>query len=531
MKNYTYKDLKSEDIEYLTSVYTSSEISHTEKMDILTKKFGVVGRTIRRWAKEKLGLSNNGYYKDIPGSLLDFVERSLPDNVDIVMLTAAQNKTPVNKRVLDSMLAYKSFLEKRGNKVEIVVAPTRYRNPTSLKEKSDEWWDNQVKQYLYYNKVNFLDSCFIADLRVNPTATNPLSGLDFYTSGQHAIIPHPRIHFESMPRFMGMKQYSKCTTGYITHKNYSRSKSGNKGDFHHSYGFTIVEKKNENETYFPRNVKIQSDGSFCDVIYEVKDNKVNVLKTVPGLVLGDIHEEQISGGKMVSTIDYTKKVKVEKTILHDLYDGCSVNPHETKDLYIQRRKVIEGRHLVKPEIESAIEFAKNYAKESSSDVYVVQSNHDDFLDRWVNSFKPKDDFHNSHTYAELLHIQQTEDLSEFGNIFGYLCSKEGVKYIKNYESFIINGYQAGHHGEHGVNGSRGSVTQFKNQNEKMIIGHGHCATMIDNVTMVGMSCNIWQYYNRKGKNKGNYADSVIFPNGKNQLFVYDEDNYKFTNLI
>ena len=63
MGKKTFKELTPENIEYITHVYYQ-EILHTEKMEILSKKFGVGERAVRGWWK-KLDLSKliNNLYK------------------------------------------------------------------------------------------------------------------------------------------------------------------------------------------------------------------------------------------------------------------------------------------------------------------------------------------------------------------------------------------------------------------------------------------------------------------------------------
>jgi len=64
----------------------------------------------------------------------------------------------------------------------------------------------------------------------------------------------------------------------------------------------------------------------------------------------------------------------------------------------------------------------------------------------------------------------------------------------------------------------------------MIHGHQHSPVLHNNVTCVGVTCNIDQYYTRKGLSSWAYAHSVVHENGKNQLLVFGDDN-KISNLI
>lgn len=324
------------------------------------------------------------------------------------------------------------------------------------------------------------------------------------------------------------------TTGFLTVKNYSRSKEGDKGFVHHSYGFVVLEKKKDGTCYAPRPVKVNGDGSFTDIRYHVENQQVDVVKSCAGFIYGDIHHREVNGDKMYASKNLVDLLNPEKVIFHDLFDGSTVNPHEQDDLFIKKLKISQGLHLIDKEVEEALGFIEEYKNSYNGEIYVVQSNHDDFLDRHINKFNWKTDLHNSEAYLKYALIQQSVDLRESGNIFGHIIGQRfdgEVVYLKNSDSLKIKGYQCGYHGDYGINGARGNVVSFKNLNTKTITGHSHSPAMLDGCTVVGVSCNLNQYYNSKGLSSWAYADSIIHESGKNQLFIYDDIDFSFTNLI
>jgi hypothetical protein len=130
-------------------------------------------------------------------------------------------------------------------------------------------------------------------------------------------------------------------------------------------------------------------------------------------------------------------------------------------------------------------------------------------------------------------IQQTVDLREYGSIYGYMIKREfgdEVNYINYGESLKIGGYECGMHGDHGANGARGSQNTFSKMNTKMITGHTHTPAIMDGHTQVGVTCNLEQYYTRRGLSSWAHAHSLVHANNKNQLLVFGND-YKFTELI
>lgn len=528
-----FKDLKETDIEYLKYVYYE-DMKHKEKMEILSKKFNSSPRTIRRWWKEELKLSE--HFSTLPMQLQTAQKREIKKNTNILIVTAAQNKTGINNKALDSIVSYKEFLEKEGYKPEIVIAPQRYRNPTNPTEdgnkKSEMWWVDEVLPYLHYGKIQFGDVKVSTDSRIRPTAKEPMTGYEVLAKDNSLVLPHSKIHFKTMPRFKNDPLRAMCTTGYISNKNYSDSKAGETAWEHHSYGFVIIEKKEDGTCHIPRNVKVKSDGSFVDIIYSVKNGKVTKINSSEGLVLGDIHASEVNLDIMQKTWDLMAVLKPKKTILHDLFDGSTVNPHEVKDMYIQKKKIRENKFLIDEEIEQSFDVVRTL-QPLTGKIYVSLSNHDVFLDRLINDGNWKKDLHNSHNYLKYAYIQQTEDIEKFGTIYGYLLNKEfgdDVKYLNYDDSLKIGGYECALHGDNGTNGSRGTYKQFSRLNTKMIHGHQHSPVLHNNVTCVGVTCNIKQYYTRKGLSSWAYAHSVIHDNGKNQLLVFGDD-LKISSLI
>ena len=531
----TFKKLTGEDREFVAQTYLT-KISHNEKIEILTSRFGVTGRTIRNWWK-KLGVST-GLSTEKPQQILSAMSNEISEDSKVLLVTTAQNKTLVNKGMLSNMEAYRDFLLKeRGTVAEIVVIPSTYHNPTRITDNSKEsnWWSGEVSEYMHYNKINFGDCLIHATFRVRPTARLPLSGLDLLAGGKHLLIGHPRIHFKTLPRFKGDPLYTMSTTGYCTYKNYSDSKAGDIGENHHSYGFSIIEMDEDGKCLIPRNVKCNQDGEFTDILYNVKSGKVSVIDSSEGFVWGDIHHQELDTECYYHTVQLLNSLKPKVNILHDVLDGGSkgLNPHEAKDMYILKKKIREGKDDVIKEVNEAVQFVNKVQQDTDSDVKVVYSNHDFFLDRYVNDHNWKRDLYNSEGYLQYAYIQQTEDMEKHGCIFGYLVNtydNSRVEYLAPHCKYKLGDYVVSLHGDFGQNGAKGSANTWKKINEKTITAHSHSPQSVDGATIVGVSAKLNQYYVRRGLSSWAHSHSVVHSSGKNQLLVMNND-YKVSNLV
>lgn len=535
MQKSPLSKLPQEDVEYIRSVYYVEGMGSEEREAILAKKYNVTSRTIRRWWRH-LGLTPTP--EQLPYQLREAWERDIDDDTDILLVTSAQNESVAHKKLLQGIEKYKEYIETAfGYKVQIVVIPLRYRNPTTPvedeKKKADMWWDKTIQPYLYYNELRFGDSVIDAMARTVPTAKMPLSGHEPNANGQNYIIGSPRAHTRPMPRFKGERSYVLSTTCVATYRNYSKSKVGDIAKIHHTYGFTVVEKRKDGICYAPRIVKANDDGTFTDYKYHYNGEQIVEVNTCQAYIWGDIHHRELNKDKEAASRQLMFELSPNAIILHDVFDGSTVNPHEGLDLFIRKLKIRNGLHLIKEEVDACLSFLAEMDQAFVGDVYVVQSNHDDFLDRHINNYDWRKDLHNSEGYLEYALVQQSTDLRKHGNIFGCLIDRATagkVRYVKASEPLKVDGYQCGYHGDKGINGARGSLISFKRLNSKMIHGHGHTPEMIDGVTMVGVSCELWQYYNSAGLSSWNYADSIIHNSGKNQLFIFDEWDFNFTML-
>lgn len=530
-----FDTLTPEDKEYLAHIYYDGGISHKKKMELLSKKYDVAPRTIRGWWKDKLNLSER--HSKVPKQLLNAYNFKIHKDTKVLLVTGAQNKSSINLDGLDNMKAYANLLTEYGLKTQIVVMPSRYRNPTSQIENEklirEEWWRDEVLDYLCYGKFTFGDTLLSANSRIRPTAKEPFSGYELLASDKHLILPHPKVHFKTLPRFKNDPLRTMLTTGFITHENYSDSKSGEIAHENHSFGFVVVELKEKNKCFIPRNVKMSSDGSFYDLCFSVKNGKVNRVKNVEGFVWGDIHSRVIDETIFGRTLGLVNVLKPKKQVLHDVFDGSTVSPHETKDMFIQRQKILKNQYLIEDEVEESFDIISKIKENiSDSEIYITLSNHDVFIDRFINNENWKKDLHNSATYLKYAYIQQTVNLEEYGNIYGYLLSNafSDVHYVKFGESLKIGAYECGSHGDYGANGAKGSYKTFSRLNTKMIHGHTHSPVIHNGVTVVGVTCLLHQYYNKRGISSWAHAHSIIHNKNKNQLVVFDDDN-EISNII
>lgn len=442
---------------------------------------------------------------------------------NVFLITWAQNATPVHSRLLRNMEAYAEFLN-----AGIHVIAGRYRNPTSQWTQTNqefEYWEPEIKKYLDANRHKLHKYLHVlSDVKVQPTASNPLSGMNGLTGLESCIIGHPRQHLKSLPVLDGYPNKLLVSTGSITVENYTDSKSGKKGEFHHSLGFVVVEL--DGDHFHVRQVSADRNGNFYDIFHRVKNGKVN--KNNEGCeaaILGDIHlgyNHKEATAKAFELLDY---MKPNHTMIHDIFDGDSISHHHLHDPFELMEKEEGNRDDLEQEINKMVDWVRDRLKYN---LVIVKSNHDDFLDRWLRSNDWRKNI-NRKAYLKYAYILSNNPVRK-GMIAHVLDTEfgEDITTLGLDDSYRVKEWELGMHGHIGASGSRGGINQFKNLNTKVVTGHTHTPQRIDGAAIVGCLTKLRMGYN-KGASSWMHSIALIYPDGKlQQLHLI---NGRFTRLF
>lgn len=525
-----FKNLNESQKDRIREVYNEKgTISWEKRAAMLGDEFGVSERTIRKWCSEKLGLKEK---VDIePEQYVKAKARVYDENKKRFIITWAQNNTPVHSGFLKNIEAYADYIN-----ADIHVIAGRYKNPTSVwtnTQTMEEKWDSKVLKYLDANRHDIHEFVSIlSDIKIQPTAVNPMTGLQALSGVNSCIFGSPKVQLEMIPVLEGCKPKMMLTTGSITKKNYTDSKAGKTGDFHHTFGFVIVEIKDD-DIFFVRQVTADDKtGNFSDLYFRVEGGLIKELDKVSAIVLGDVHYGHHDQKVLDSTMTLMDKLIPKHVILHDVFDGNSISHHEMKDPFIQYGKEIAGTN----DLEKEVEFMLNglQAFEKYDNVVIVRSNHDDFLDRWLKNedWKKQPTFKNSRLYmrySDLLLEQYGKDPYNVKGVIPSIINQRFPKFktLGRSESYKVKNWELGQHGDIGSNGSRGSLLQFRRLNTKIVVGHYHSPGRKDGAIAVGTSTKLRVGYN-KGASTWLQSHVIIHTDGRAQHINFI--NGEFTTL-
>lgn len=450
-----------------------------------------------------------------------------------LVITAAQNATPVFKPFWESLLTY---CEK--NDAQLLVIPYRYHNPTSIwsgKARGQDWWANEVRPYLVdTRKLLNKNLMLVADIKTQPTAMGPLTGFEALTSDKSGIIGHPKLELTTIPTPQNRLPKILTTTGACTKPNYVPGKAGKKGEFHHTYGACIVEL--EGGGFHIRQINAARDGSFMDIAGPFKRASLYAKDKIKqggieALVMGDSHlefadptvfETTFKRGGIVDTL------QPSHLVWHDVHDFYSRNHHHLGEPFIDYVKHVYGTDDVLKMLRGTAEKINEVSKRYPDVLNIfVPSNHPDALSRWLKRADWKTDPRN----ARFILMAQLAMLESSGWDAGrgatmhdpfahwmteMLHFRAAFKFLKRDEGFIIKGVDVGQHGDVGPNGIRGSRQAFGKIGIKTVIGHSHSPGIKDGVYQVGTNGTLTPEF-VKGPSSWLHTDCIIYSNGKRTL--------------
>ena len=462
-----------------------------------------------------------------------------PLDSKIFVVTSAQNATPLHDGFWKSLLQYCEF---RG--AELMVIPIRYKNATSKwteSQKNAEWWlepppeegapdTRELQHYLWNVRKNLNKNiAVLGDIKVQPTAVSPLSGFEGMTHGESAILGHTKLQLKVIATPQGKYPKILTTTGACTVKNYTDTRAGKLGEFHHTLAAAVVEV--DGPRFHLRQINAKSDGSFYDLDYLYDGAMKRPLQysptlTIPGIVMGDTHVEGIDPAVEKATFeDIIPFFQPRKLFWHDLEDGGSVNHYAAKNPFVTAARHFSKAGSAEEEFYSACNYVADHTP-NGTESYIVASNHNDWLHRWIlerdwKTLAPKDRGFYLKVASKLYEKSKTMtgDQAEGLNAF-ILLAKEylinNIKVLDYEESHLVEGIECGMHGHYGPNGSRGSAKSFRRIGVKSIIGHSHTPAIEEGCYQVGTSTKLTRGYTH-GPSSWLNTHCVIYPNGKRTL--------------
>lgn len=445
------------------------------------------------------------------------------------VFTSAQNNTNLHTPFWDALQHFAA-----ENVAQLYVSRFSYNksgwaNPTIDDADAEQWYDPRIIPHLLDEQVKVADKLiFCGELDILPTASTPLATLQNYTGPNSGIVPHVKVHMQSLATMKNDDTKFMYTTGACTLRNYIERKAGQVATFHHTFGALYVEVDDAGD-WFVRQLMADDNGVFYDI-----DTAYGPGWSLPAsemgesiVTLGDIHVEQIDHNALGGAFSMLHAVKPTQVFVHDLIDFQPRNHHNVKDPFFRAHQHFHGVNVVEHGMLAGARFIDGLSKIFPyTTVNVVRSNHDQAFERWLKDPDAVTDPANARywhqaNHAKLLAIESGTDLDVFVWAMQYAADAKNlrfdrVRFIAEDESVVINDIEYGMHGHRGPNGSRGNPKAFRQLGRKANTGHTHSAGIIDGVWTAGVLAKLDMGYN-SGPSSWSHSSIITYPSGKRAI--------------
>jgi hypothetical protein len=465
----------------------------------------------------------------------------------VVLLTAAQNDCDVHQPFWNNLKAYAAHLG-----AEIVVAPFTYqlsvvRDRARATAGSDEarrlarqrsWtWDERLAPFLRREPLDLGPLVFFCDMNQLPTAKSPLTDLETHSRGKWAVFPHAKVALKTVAAASDPPII--CTTGAVTVPDYTDTKAGIKAVFHHVLGATLVEIDADNRP-FVRQINAMNDGSFQDLDASVRSGRVSVGHRVEAITFGDIQSPYLDPEVAMGTWGFdteawrlsdvpclTASLRPRFGFYHDLCDNKPISHHELRKPLERFRTFVAGHAGIERHIQDAAAFVLGTSRSDMLSV-LIESNHDKWLDRWLDEGDHRKDRPNALAFLRwnIARYEAVERGEDDFSVWRHALREshpgkmEDVSFVREGGSFLIcqeaGGIECGAHGHLGANGSKGTMTGLAKVSGKANFGDKHSLAIVDGAYFAGTSSLLDLGYN-KGPSSWRHGHIITYANGKRTL--------------
>lgn len=374
-----------------------------------------------------------------------------------------------------------------------------------------------VQPYLA-SEFRFNTKLVAKDFMLHPAQKFPTTGLQQYAQSNDSIIcASTKQAMTVVARPVGRVPHTIHTTGTVSVPKYSKTRVGCIADQDNTLGALVIECI-DSKQFFIRQVQ-WIDGCFVDLGVKYTPKKHEHTETA-AMVLGDIHFGDEDPAAIATTIDQINTLKPKNVFLHDLASNNSINYHDAKDCV---------KNATKPAGMETLEKEWSYVKSALYDfksaiphntrVYVVPSNHDDFIHKWLKEGEFIKDPQNARIGAKLF-LMATEGKNPMAECLNI----PGVVFLKRDTHMKVEGWECAQHGHIGNNGARGSIKSYAVSYDKAFIGHSHTPGINGHIWQVGTLSKFKLSYT-KGPSSWLHCNGVIYKGGHAQMLIFVGDTW------
>lgn len=436
------------------------------------------------------------------------------------VVTSCQNNATVNEDFLNSL---QSYCEK--NNARLLIVPIVYRpgDHHEIKYNIPE----HINHTLVTHRMKLHEEVFVmGSFNFIPTTVNPLQGLQSLSKGNTLIVPSPQLRMQSLATNATRHPAILHTTGACSNPEYTNTKVGEKALFNHSYSAVLIEIDKDYDFHI-RVLSSDVSGEFTDIGTKYLPDGSTEFDYPVAIVTGDEHAmfacPEVEKTTYTNSDSIIKTLKPKYVVRGDVLDMFSGNHHTRKDTIKNIGKNMFGLNRVEEELKLTVEYIRRTTVGEYENI-MVASNHNDHLGEWLTHIDIKTEPWNAKIYFWLMYkvvdsMRECDTGVTHDNPFEIYCESVGLeqtRFLSRDESFRVADVELSMHGDRGVSGSRGSIAQFSNLADKVVIGHSHTPGIISGAYQVGTSSKLKLDYT-SGPSSWMQTHCIVTSTGKRQL--------------
>lgn len=443
------------------------------------------------------------------------------------VITTAVVGCDIHKKFLSSIQNYC-----KRNKALLLILPSA--DPA----KSSDWiLDRAIaenKIHIVFKDVSLNSNFFLSSIKTSAKQIKPLTGLQRIGSRNGSFVfASPKQDLEYVAVASTKYPHAMMTPGAITVPDYQTDSYMSERTSYlatedHVMGALIVEIENDKEYHFRQIQAEPASGNFVDLgVYYKSNGSVEKMKA-EALVLGDLHAGETDPRALNAWKEIVKTIGVQDLVIHDGFNGNSINHHEVDQLVRMSVKYRENKLSLIDEAKITAKSADDLLDIIPGKLIWVMSNHDEFLHRLLQSGRFVKDAINFPTCSALVKpmYEGQNPLKVLLETEGNLKAKNRILWLSRNDDYKIAGHQCGAHGDKGANGKRGpSLEELGKSYGSCVTAHSHTPGIRGLAWRVGTSSYLRLSYN-DGPSSWMHCSCLIYPNGARQLINSIEGKWK-----
>ncbi len=458
-----------------------------------------------------------------PVALQDLRDKVTTNNRFVI--TTAVTGCQVDDKFYASL---KNYCKVKNAKLLILVAsdPSHTRDPGGYGS-IDRKLTNEL---IVMEDVGLNSNVFISTIKLSAKHIDPITGLGRIGQRHGSFIyASPKQRLKAVPVSNNKLPHFLMTTGAITKANYKTGsymseRTSYIADNDHVMGAIVIEVKDDDIYHFRQIQADPSSGALVDLGKMYTDKKV-IDYAPEAFVFGDWHSGETDPVVEGCLREAATELGVKKIILHDAFNGMAINHHEQNYKLLKATRALQGQLSLAQEL-SGLARDLDSLSELCEEIVMVKSNHDEFLERYLQTGKIFEDPHNTRISLKLSEaVLDGIDPVKAGVEMCGLINKKKITWLKRDEDYLVARIQCGAHGDKGANGSRGSLQAMENAYGNSISGHSHTPEILRGAWAVGTSSYLKLDYN-KGPSSWMQTAGLVYPNGARQLINIIDGNWR-----